>query len=77
MTAVSYPGFTAVEKGSDADGLVDRDLCAEMEVLVLEDPTPESPKSSRCLLDPVLDFIVNSVVLRENAPQVSEGWYSC
>ena len=58
MAAVSDPGFAAVEEGSDADGLIDRDLCAEIEVFVLEDPTSESPKSSRCLLDPVLDLIM-------------------
>ena len=46
MAAVGHPGFTAVEEGSDADGLINRDLCVEMKIFVLEDPTPESPKSS-------------------------------
>ena len=73
VAAVSYPGFAAVEESSDADGLIYRDLCAEMKMFVLEDPTPESSISSCCLLDPVLDLIFNTVVLREDATQVSEG----
>ena len=46
VTAVSNPGFTAVEEGGDADCLIDRDFCASVKVLVLKDPAPESPIGS-------------------------------
>ena len=40
VTAVRGPCFTAVEEGGDADSLVNRNLSVQMEVVVLEDPSP-------------------------------------
>lgn len=65
MATVGDPGFTAVEKGSDTNGLIDRYFRV----------SPESSEGSRCLLDPVLDLTVNTIVFTEYASQVSERWY--
>ena len=45
VAALGHPSLTAIEKGGDANSMVDTDLCMEMKILVLKDPTTESSKS--------------------------------
>lgn len=74
MVTVGDPSFTAIEKGSDTNGLIDRCFCVK--ILVLKDSATESSKGSRYLLDPVLNLIVNTIVFTEYASRVSEKWYN-
>ena len=46
VATVSDPGFTAVKKCGDADGLIDGDFGVEVEIPVLEDPASEFPEGS-------------------------------
>lgn len=46
MWRLSDPGFTAVKKCGDADGLIDGNFGVKVENPVLEEPAPEFPEGS-------------------------------